>query len=329
MVEDAFIISYEGLDVYPPKIDRLNLYFQVALYPNGDVEIRWGQGSLLDPSSVAAGLEDGDLAVPATVDPFEADGVTAVGAWPENQCRIFVATKDGTYAEYKNPTIAPSVSPVPSVSPFPTTDRACMAFSPVAENGTSIFPDTVCDESLIAVALPFDFKWRGEDAETEFATVTVSPNGVIFLGDAADCPVWCQYDIVSCCTAFPIGELSPSGIPRIALAQHNLKGQAYYASVGDAFIISFEEVGFASFENELNLFFQVALYADGRVELRWGSGFFRLHQSVAAGLEDLDLTVPATGWPFESAGVTALGSWPTGQCRLFAPAVGGNYTELF
>lgn len=330
MVDDAFIISYEGLDVYPPTVDKLNLYFQVALYPSGDVEMRWGQGSLLDPSSIAAGLEDGDLAVPATGGPFGVDGVTTVGTWPENQCRTFVATKDSTYVEFTNPTTAPSVSLAPSVTPLPTIDSACMPFSPIAENGTSIFPFTECDESLIGVPLPFAFKWRGEDSGTEFTTVTVSPNGVVFLGDSADCPVWCQYDLVSCCEAFPIGELSPSGIARIALAQHNLKGQAYYASVGDAFIISFEGVGFANFQDELNLFFQVALYADGRVELRWGSGFFRLHQSVAAGLEDEDLAVPVTGWPFESAGVTAIGgNWPTGQCRLFVPAVGGDYTELF
>jgi hypothetical protein len=72
---------------------------------------------------------------------------------------IFVATGDGTYAEYKPPTMAPSVSPVPSVSPLPTIDSTCVTFSPLAENGTSIFPYTVCDESpLIAVALLFAFK---------------------------------------------------------------------------------------------------------------------------------------------------------------------------
>lgn len=175
--------------------------------------------------------------------------------------------------------------------------------------------------------LPFPFKWRG--LELEYSAVTVSPNGAIFLGDPMDCQPWCQHHIVECCEAFPIGDLSGSRIPRIALAQQTLEGSAYVVTIGDAFVISFEGVAFYQ-QGKGDLNFQVALYADGRVELRWGEGSLTGSSSIASGLEDFDLAVPTTGGPFEAAGVATLeGGWPTNQCLMFVPAADGNYTEFF
>jgi hypothetical protein len=275
---------------------------------------------------VAVGLEDADFAIPASGEPFDARGITDLGTWPSNQCQTFLPTSDGNYTEHNAPTVTPSSSPIPSASPVPTYASACEPFSLIGSVGTAIFQFDHCDEALVNVVLSFPFKWRGQ--EVEYTSITVSPNGVIFLGDAADCPDWCQYDKVSCCDAFPIGELSGSRITRIALAQHNLRGNAYYyTSIREAFVISFEGVDFYLAENGLNLYFQAALYADGRIGIRWGpAGSPRYyHESVAAGLEDFDLVVPgATGEPFDTHGATALGgTWPTDQCRMCVPTADG------
>jgi hypothetical protein len=172
-----------------------------------------------------------------------------------------------------------------------------LCFTPIAAIGTYIFASVSL--GLFTVPLLFPFKWHGLD--DEYSAVSVTPNGAIFLGNPADCPVWCQYDLVKCCESFPIGELSSSRIPRIALAQQELEGTAYYATIGDTFVISFENARFFAQVEGSDLNFQVALYADGRVELRWGEGSITDSGSIASGLEDFDLAVPATGAPFEAA----------------------------
>jgi hypothetical protein len=70
-----------------------NVQAQVELFPNGDIQIRWGQ-VLSDGSSIAVGVEDDTRvpqdAVPATGAPFLADGIAANPNMPQDQCRGFV-----------------------------------------------------------------------------------------------------------------------------------------------------------------------------------------------------------------------------------------------
>ena len=74
--------------------------------------------------------------------------------------------------------------------------------------------------------------------------------------------------------------------------------------------MSYEGVGFVSVESteDLNLYFQVALYADGRIEMHWGQGPPRRHKHIVAGLKGFNIAVPASERPFGAGGVTGLGA---------------------
>lgn len=140
------------------------------------------------------------------------------------------------------------------------------------------------------------------------------------------------YTPTFCCGSYPVGQYEESGVVRIAIAQEDLiflePASAYITTVGDAFVISFEGAEFYSYQSiTQNLNFQVALYASGNVEMRWGDSSIDSLVTIAAGLEDGPLATPATGAPFDDFGVTEGASWPTNQCRMFETTPDGNYTE--
>lgn len=66
---------------------------------------------------------------------------------------------------------------------------------------------------------------------------------------------------------------------------------------------------------------------DGRIEMRWDKGVGEWQHSIAVGLEDEDLAVPATGDPFGAGGVAPEYTWPRYQCRMLTPTANGGYTE--
>lgn len=97
----SFIVSFEDVNFYPNSSDiRVNA--QLELWPNGDVELRWGDGSLTASGvqeKIAAGLEDhlvlscdgeGTVAVPAPNAAFDSNGI-AWTAYPSNECVRFSA----------------------------------------------------------------------------------------------------------------------------------------------------------------------------------------------------------------------------------------------
>jgi hypothetical protein len=87
----SFIIEYDNIPFY---FDVGNVQAQVELFPNGDIQIRWGQ-VLSDGSSIAVGVEDDTRipqdAVPATGAPFVGDGIANNPNMPQDQCRSFTA----------------------------------------------------------------------------------------------------------------------------------------------------------------------------------------------------------------------------------------------
>ena len=103
-VDGVFVISWEGVpqNCGLPENGR---NFQVALYPGGNIEIRWGDGNPPTDRDARgfAGIfdESAGVVVPATRFPFgnNADGNGRAPSFPSNQCRTFVATAMGNYIE--------------------------------------------------------------------------------------------------------------------------------------------------------------------------------------------------------------------------------------
>ena len=85
----SFIVEYNT--VFWPNVGTVNA--QVEMFPNGNVELRWGSGDTAGTNSIAAGVEDDTRSVPAatpaTGSPFTAGGVT--DTFPTGQCRLFTA----------------------------------------------------------------------------------------------------------------------------------------------------------------------------------------------------------------------------------------------
>ena len=140
-----------------------------------------------------------------------------------------------------------------------------------------------------------------------------------------------------CCSAQPIEMLGYYSIPRIAVAQMDLSPQngngAIYTSThqllsdgeddDEAFIISWEDVqiyGVVADENNGGgLNFQVLLYANGNMEMRWGEGSTG-GILLASGVEDdaANVTAPVTGLPYNRTDQPGVSDeWPQNQCRLF------------
>jgi len=233
-------------------------------------------------------------------------------------------------------TLAPS--PSPSQSTRPTTSlepsslpskslapsyEGCQLFSSIAEDGTLLsYQDQRYEGGWTYVDLPFVFQWRGQSDHTH---ITVTSNGVIWVGITKK---------AGGCSANPV-ELG-NGYQedkRIAVAQEWLdasSGSIYVKAVGNAFVVSWEDVHHSKGPARYGLNFQAVLFRDGRVELRWGEGNPPSDRSVAAGIEEdeASVAVPASGGPFDDGGVTAPGTWPTGQCRAFEPDGIGGYVAV-
>jgi hypothetical protein len=105
-VDGVFVISWEGVPQSNGGLPENGLNFQVALYPGGNIEIRWGDGNPPTDrdASGGAGISDqsAGVLVPATRFPFgnEAYPAGEAPSFPSNQCRIFVVTAMGNYIEW-------------------------------------------------------------------------------------------------------------------------------------------------------------------------------------------------------------------------------------
>ena len=103
IVDGVFVISWESVPQYG-GLPENGLSFQVALYPGGNIEIRWGDGNPPTDRDASGGAgivdESAGVLVPATRFPFgNADGAGRAPSFPSNQCRTFVATAMGNYIE--------------------------------------------------------------------------------------------------------------------------------------------------------------------------------------------------------------------------------------
>jgi len=190
------------------------------------------------------------------------------------------------------PSTSPSRSMLPSSSIAPTFSARCNLFSSLAVVGT-VLSISNSDDGVVIVRLPFAFAWRGL---SNFTHITVTSNGVVFVGNSTN---------NGCCLAYPIGMIGFClGDKRVAVAQSDLDpssgGSIYTGIMNDAFVVSWEGVPHSGNGPELGLYFQVALYSRGGIELRWGDGNDTISDQFAAGLQDdqAGIMVPVTGDPF-------------------------------
>jgi hypothetical protein len=103
----SFIVSFEDVNFFSTSSSSdIRVNAQLELWPNGDVELRWGDGSLtasvdstVFQETIVAGLEDhlvlscdgeGTVAVPAPNAAFDSDGIART-AYPSNECVRFSA----------------------------------------------------------------------------------------------------------------------------------------------------------------------------------------------------------------------------------------------
>ena len=103
-MDGVSVISWEGVPQYG-RLPENGVNFQVALHPDGNIEMRWDDGN--PPTDFyargASGIEDdaAGVVVPTSRFPFgnETNGGVAA-SFPSNQCRTFVVTAIGNYTKW-------------------------------------------------------------------------------------------------------------------------------------------------------------------------------------------------------------------------------------
>jgi len=189
----------------------------------------------------------------------------------------------------------------------------CSPFSPIVEDGTALsISDS--DDAVEIVSFPFVFAWRDL---SDYSHVTVTSNGVIFIGNTTN---------NGCCSPRLIESSPYQEEKRVAVAQSDLNpatgGSIYTGILGDALIVSWKGVPrISSNAAEFGLYFQVVLYRCSEVELRWGEGIVTAVEQFAAGLQESEagIAVLATedSFSIDPWGLIREGTWPRDECRLF------------
>ena len=345
----SVIVSWEFAGILQGEFQ---LFFQAELFDNGDVELRWKAfGPAGDLLFVAAGIEDETvgIAYPALGLPFVEIGDGVGNEFPGGQCRRFrVETDPPVPGVPTAPTLPPIRSPVPPTPPRPTSpnppsptppaptppsptpptptpgprryeqDSQCSPFtSLLGMSGSEVLTVSTVDNSPSArVVLSRPFRFMGsEEITTLIATQAGSINlrGSTVVGRSAD-PLELNSDSL----------IPYEHVPRISVAQTGDATVVYSTTTGVMFRDTGSSVIF-SWEsmvvNGVEVKFQVELYDDGNIEMRWSGDSASL--TVSAGIEDMTMGVV---YPLSISGfsATGVGPYPTGLCRRFYVAGNGD-----
>jgi len=87
---EEFVVSWENILPFADSNDIVN--FQITLFPNGNLELRWGQGRTL-PEGMFGVMRYDSTIIPVSGFPFDKFGTA--GEWPLNTCRGFIPDGDG------------------------------------------------------------------------------------------------------------------------------------------------------------------------------------------------------------------------------------------
>lgn len=214
-------------------------------------------------------------------------------------------------------------SPVPSktsnIDTFPaqssvTTSGPCSNFIRLSSHGTLL--PSATGRVLPVIKLPFPFTFNTNGGEVYSNITVVAHLGAVSMGD--------EGTNTMCSRSIAAGSLLKNGIrPTIGLT-----GTVYtaYDAEEESFLISWEDVSTADFEeSSYSMNFQIVLFSDGRIEMRWGEGIYpSLYELIAiVATPCLGEFYPIDVEPFVNkvgpAMATDQGFWPSNQCAIFSP----------
>mmetsp|Transcript_30306 Transcript_30306/g.46268 ORF Transcript_30306/g.46268 Transcript_30306/m.46268 type:complete len:1197 (+) Transcript_30306:126-3716(+) len=201
----------------------------------------------------------------------------------------------------------------PSLPIGVATSGVCSAFTPISSRG-SLLP---YDNGSAVVDLPFPFTFNVNGGE-EYSNVTVlRDKGELRMGSDKN-HLMCGRVIIA--AQFLKDEMK---------AKVSYTGGSLFTAYDDkerSFTVSWENVSFGAPSN-YNWNFQIVLFADGRIEVRWGDGIYpsiyQLLSLVAVPCQNHFFPMNAepflTSKPSKSNRLTEYGIWPSNQCALFSP----------
>jgi hypothetical protein len=145
----SVVISWEGF--FPPS--RSPIHFQIELYDQGDFQLRWGR-----VRTIAAGIQDGNMAIPVQGSPFQPNGLA--NSFPANQCVHFHVVA-ATSCIVTTPTNAPTLQPassltlrpqLPSLEPSAGASATLPPASPSLSPSATLPPSSGVSESIPSLA---------------------------------------------------------------------------------------------------------------------------------------------------------------------------------
>jgi len=241
-----------------------------------------------------------------------------------------------------HPTVAPTMTPsalptisktpssssipslMPSTSSAPSLDStSCSLFQPVSEMTRSQFTpfsyDSVneyySESAYFSATIPFGFFWAFD--QITYSDIRVYDDGLIDIS-----PGSCRRQIIVA-KLFTFDGSAGS-----------YEGSVYAAAVGpDLFVISWENV-IPQGDPTMKTSYEILLFSDGRVHLRWGEGAYPNTHRLGASLihecgDKYKGVAYPMGDPFVTGGFfTEYGVWPTNQCRAFLPNKYGYFADV-
>lgn len=347
--------GYSNIISWEPALiagGRIRVHFQAELFDNGDIAMTWeSPGSIGDTLAVSVGIEGPDNVVVApTGFPFQEDGFSQYpSVFSQDFCLRFRTIVQQTPVPSPRPTpvptslpitapttapVAPTTSPAPSVDPLITpgggysqSSSRCNAVASFQElsgdaSSTKLALDTSQGIATESVFLNRPFLFKGQDSITE---LVVTAYGSINLDGST------LFSTSTVPVAGGEGATEYEETARIQVAQRNWGVTSFGTSgvflkdTGSSTIVSWEPglIGGGRIQQR----FQVELYDNGDVEMRWLSGgAIGDTVAVTVGIEDgLGFVEPGTGLPFGEEGFAQFPSvFSADTCRLFTVRRGGS-----
>mmetsp|Transcript_28457 Transcript_28457/g.43018 ORF Transcript_28457/g.43018 Transcript_28457/m.43018 type:complete len:289 (-) Transcript_28457:1446-2312(-) len=166
------------------------------------------------------------------------------------------------------PSLEPTVSLSPTVSPLlvyrhlhKNDSGSCSAFGSIASFGSLL---SFNEEEVQVVNLPFPFKFNTSDEEYGNVTIDSRRGGQVFMG---------YEDLSSCTRAVIGGQFCDESGPTTKVSMGDVF--TVYNKEDESFIISRESA--ISFQGSADMYssnFQIVLFANGNIEIRWGVGIY-------------------------------------------------------
>ncbi|KAJ8599821.1 hypothetical protein CTAYLR_004027 [Chrysophaeum taylorii] len=304
--------------------------FQAELFPSGDIEIRWGEGRLVqDPwEATRAGIEKaGTNAYPVTSVAGTSSG-GAFSSWPEFEGVRFTCESDDSATAAPSTTLAPTTRTCGGAI---ETRETSSNFEFVNQEEASEVILYLEDDHLVTVPLPKavfpgGFPFFG----ASYAEIVVGTNGNINFGTG-------PYP------SLDVALVDGSKYTRIAVAhadwdlRNDATERVYALTTASSIILSWE-VNLSTFEGlfyaSTDANFQAELFSSGDIEIRWGTGVSRffdddglnayyddvlVNVSGVAGIESASTgdAYPVTTVDGFGGGGGAFMTWPQNQAVRF------------